>query len=355
MKALTHRFPRFLAALVLLSLALSACGANSSATGSNPNTPVTVHLGYFPNITHAVALVGVAQGTFAKAIGKNTLDASKTFNAGPALMEALTAGDIDIGYVGPSPAINTYVKTHGDALRIIAGASSGGVELVVRPGANIKSASDLQGKKIADPQTGGTQDISLRHYLQQHNLKSNDQGGNVQIIPTDNSTILNEFKAGQLDGAWVPEPWASRLVDEAKGTVLVDERTLWPNNQFATTIVVARKAFLDQHPDIVKEFLQAHVETVQFINSNPTQAQQIANNQLTKLSGKALSSAVVKRSFSDLSITYDPLASTVLQASNNAYALGYLGTTKPDLSNLFSLDLLNSVLTGKGLQKVSAS
>lgn len=355
MKAPAHCSQYILAALMLLSLMLAACGNSSSTAASNPNTPVTVHLGYFPNITHAAALVGVARGTFAKAIGKNTLDASKTFNAGPALMEALTAGDIDIGYVGPSPAINTYVKTHGDALRIIAGASSGGVSLVVRPGANIKSASDLQGKKVADPQAGGTQDISLRHYLQDHNLKSTDKGGNVQIIPTDNSTILNEFKAGQIDAAWVPEPWVSRLVNEAKGTVLVDERTLWPNNQFATTIVVARKAFLDQHPDIVKEFLQAHVETIQYLNSNPVQAQQIANDQLKKLSGKALSSAVVKQSFSDLSITYDPLVSTVLQASNNAYALGYLGTSKPDLSNLFSLDLLNSVLTSKGLQKVSAS
>jgi NitT/TauT family transport system substrate-binding protein len=354
MHAPIHRFPRFLAILLLLSLALAACGTNSTAA-SNPNAPVTVRLGYFPNITHAAALVGIARGTFAQALGKNTLDASKTFNAGPALMEALTAGDIDIGYAGPSPAINTYVQTHGDALRIIAGASSGGVELVVRPGANIKSASDLQGKKIADPQTGGTQDISLRHYLQQHNLKPTDQGGNVQIIPTDNSTILNEFKAGQIDGAWVPEPWASSLVDEAKGVVLVDERTLWPNDQFATTIVVVRTAFLDQHPDVVKEFLEAHVETVQFINSNPAQAQQIANQQLQKISGKALSSAILTRSFSDLSITYDPLVSSVLQASNNAYALGDLGTTKPDLSNLFSLDLLNSVLTSKGLQKVSTS
>ncbi len=355
MHAPIHRFPRFLAILLLLSLALAACGTNGSATGGDPNAPVTVHLGYFPNITHASALVGIARGTFASAIGKNKLDTSKTFNAGPALMEALTAGDIDIGYAGPSPAINTYVKTHSDILRIIAGASSGGVSLIVRPGANIKSASDLQGKKIADPQLGGTQDISLRHYLQENNLKSVDKGGNVQIIPTDNATIINEFKAGQIDGAWVPEPYASELVDEAKGVTFVDERSLWPNNQFATTIIVARKAFLDQHPDIVKEFLQAQVETVQYINNNLPQAEQLANQQIKKISGKALPADVLARSFSQLTITYDPLASTVLQASNNAYALGDLGTTKPDLSNLFSLDLLNSVLSSKGLKTVSAS
>ncbi|GHO84826.1 ABC transporter substrate-binding protein [Dictyobacter formicarum] len=358
MKASSHRFPRMLACILLLSLALAACGGDSNASGSTnggSSSPVTVHLGYFPNITHAVALVGVARGTFATALGNNTLDASKTFNAGPALMEALSAGDIDIGYVGPNPAINTYVKSHGDALRIIAGASSGGASFIVRPGANIKTANDLKGKKLATPQKGGTQDIALRHYLQIHNLKSTDDGGDIQILPTDNANILNEFKQGQIDGAWVPEPWASRLVNEAQGTIFVDERSTWPNNKFITTLVVVRKDFLDQHPDIVQKFLQAHVETVQYINNNLPAAEKIANEQLKKLTGKALSNSAVDGSFKRLDITYDPLASTLFKSADNAYALGFLGTTKPDLSGIFSLDQLNSVLSSKGLQKVTAS
>ncbi|GCE24569.1 sulfate ABC transporter substrate-binding protein [Dictyobacter alpinus] len=360
MKVSSRHFPRILAILILLSLAITACGNDSNTSSSNSggnksSSPVTVHLGYFPNITHAVALVGVANGTFAKALGNNKLDASKTFNAGPALMEALSAGDIDIGYVGPNPAINTYVKSHGDALRIIAGASSGGASFIVRPGANIKTASDLKGKKLATPQKGGTQDIALRHYLQENNLKSSEQGGDIQILPTDNANILNEFKQGQIDGAWVPEPWASRLVNEAQGTIFVDERTTWPNNKFITTVVVARKEFLDQHPDVVQQFLQAHVETVQYINSNLPAAEKVANEQLKKLTGKTLSAKAIDGSFKRLDITYDPLATTLFKSADNAYALGFLGKSKPDLANIFSLDTLNTVLNSKGLQKVAAS
>jgi NitT/TauT family transport system substrate-binding protein len=356
MKAPSHYLARLGVLLVLLTVVLSACGGNANGnTSSNANSPITVHLGYFPNVTHAVALVGVANGTFAKALGPNKLDASKTFNAGPALMEALSAGDIDIGYVGPNPAINTYVKSHGDALRIIAGASSGGASFIVRPGANIHGPQDLHGKKLASPQKGGTQDISLRHYLQQNGLKSTDDGGDVQIIPTDNANILNEFKLGQIDGAWVPEPWASRLLTEANGQLLVDERTLWPNNKFITTLVVVRKDFLDQYPDIVQKFLAAHVETVQYINNNPEQAQKIVNEQLKKLTGKALSTTVLAGSFKKQDITYDPLASTLFKAADNAYALGFLGLTKPDLTGIIDLDPLNTVLSQKGLQKVSAS
>ena len=187
---------RTIALAVLISLALVGCGSQSSS-GSN-NGPVTLNLGYFPNLTHAVALVGVERGTFQNALGPNVKLATKTFNAGPALIEALFAGDIDIGYVGPSPAINGYVKSHGEALRIIAGAASGGALLIVRPGANIQTAKDLANKKIADPQLGGTQDISLRYYLQQNGLKTVDKGGNVQIIPTDNPTILTLFKQGKI-------------------------------------------------------------------------------------------------------------------------------------------------------------
>jgi NitT/TauT family transport system substrate-binding protein len=354
----SRQYPSIFSLLLLLTLLLAACGGttnSSTSTTANNNAPVTVHLGYFPNITHAVALVGIARGTFQQALGSDKLDASKTFNAGPALIEALLAGDIDIGYVGPNPAINGYVKSHGEALRIIAGASSGGALFIVRPGAHIQSPQDLSGKKLATPQKGGTQDVSLRHYLQQHGLKSTDQGGNVQIIPTDNPNIITEFKAGQIDGAWVPEPYASRLIVEAKGTVFVDERTLWPDNKFVTTNVVVRKDFLDQHPDVVKKFLQAHVETVQYINSNPQAAQQVVNDQLKKLSGKALATAVITQAFKNLDITYDPLAATLFKSADDAYALGFLGMSKPDLNGILYLDPLNSILTSKGLAKVATA
>lgn len=341
---------------MILTVLLAACGSTTNAgttQAQGSNAPITVHLGYFPNITHAVALVGVARGTFKDAFGKNVTLDTKTFNAGPSLIEALFSGNIDIGYVGPNPAINGYVKSKGEALRIIAGASSGGALFVVRPGANIHSAKDLSGKKLASPQLGGTQDISLRHYLQQNGLKTVDKGGTVQIIPTQNPDILTLFKQGQLDGAWVPEPWASRLINEDKGVVLVDERTLWPNNKFVTTNVVVRKAFLDQHPDLVNKFLQAHVDTIQYITSNLDSAKSLVNDQLKQLTGKALSQKVIDSSFKNLDITYDPLAATLFEAAQDAHDLGFLPTV-PD-KEILDLAPLNAVLQAKNLPQVAGA
>jgi NitT/TauT family transport system substrate-binding protein len=355
MKAIFRYYLRGFIVVLLFSLSLGACGESTTSSTNQNSGPTTIHLAYFPNLTHAVALVGVARGTFQKAIGSNHLD-TKIFNAGPDLINALLAGSIDIGFVGPNPAINGYITSHG-GLQIISGASSGGALLIVRSEANIKTAKDLNGKKLADPQNGGTQDISLRHYLQVNGLKTTDQGGTIQIIPTDNPTILTEFKQGQIDGAWVPEPWASRLVVESQGAqnhgqIFVDERTLWPDHKFVTTNVVVRKSFLDQHPDIVKQFLQADVETVQYIQSNPDDAKKLINSQLQTLTGKPLSSVVLDQALKNLDFTYDPLASTLFQAADNAYALKLL-KSKPD-KGIYNLNPLNTILASKGLAKVSA-
>jgi NitT/TauT family transport system substrate-binding protein len=348
--AMTHYW-RIISLFVLLAFALVGCGAQGS--NNNPTGPVTVHLGYFANLTHAVALVGVARGTFKDALGPNVHLETKTFNAGPALIEALFASDIDIGYVGPNPAINGYTKSNGAALRIIAGASSGGALFVVRPGAHIQSPKDLANKKFATPQVGGTQDVALRYYLQQHGLQTADKGGNVQIIPTDNPNILSLFQQGKIDGAWVPEPWATRLVIEGNGMVFLDERSLWPKGQFVTTNVVVRTAFLQEHPDLVKKFLQAHVETVQYILKNPENAKEVVNSQIQQITGKALAKNVLDQAYTNLDITYDPLTSTLLQSAGRAYSLGFLGQSKPDLTGIYHLGELNAVLASRGLASVA--
>jgi sulfonate transport system substrate-binding protein len=344
-------FTRFSPIITLLMLLLLAsCGSQNPTTSSGQ---LIVRLGYFPNLTHAVALVGVERGTFQQALGSNVKLETKPFNAGPALIEALFAGAIDIGYVGPNPAINGYVQSHGEALRIIAGASSGGVLFVVRPGVHIQSPKDLANKKFADPQLGGTQDVALRYYLQQNGLKAADKGGNVQIIPTDNATILTLFKAGKIDGAWVPEPWATRLIVEGKGKAFLDERSLWPGGKFVTTNVVVRKAFLDQHPDLVNKFLQAHVDTIEYIMSNPESAKSIVNQEIKLITGKAMTSKELDLAYNNLDITYDPLSDTLLQSADRAFSLGFLGSSKPDLSGIYNLGPLNQVLASKGLATVA--
>ncbi|HEY3992812.1 MAG TPA: ABC transporter substrate-binding protein [Ktedonobacteraceae bacterium] len=356
-KTQTHGLRLALFSMIFL-LILAGCGSNStSGNGSGNRTssnPVTLNLGYFPNLTHAVALVGVGNGTFKKDLGAGVNLQTKTFNAGPAEVQALLAGSIDVAFVGPSPAISGYTQSHNTALKVIAGASSAGVEFVVQANSKITSPADLANKKIADPQKGGTQDVALRTYLAQHGLKSSDNGGNVQIISTDNASILTLFKTGKIDGAWMPEPWATRLVVEGKGKVFLNESTLWPSGQFATTIVVVRQAFYNAHPDVVKLFLQADVETVQYIKSNTAQAEQIANAQIQQITGSATKAAELPLAFQDLQVTYDPLASTITEQANRSYALGFV-KSQPNLSSFYDLGPLNSVLTAKGLATVATS
>jgi NitT/TauT family transport system substrate-binding protein len=315
----------------------------------------TVRLAYFPNFTHAAALVGVQRGAFQKALGADVTLDLKAFNAGPALVEALMAGEIDLGYVGPNPAINGYVRSRGKALRIIAGASSGGALFVVRPDVGITKAADLSGKKLATPQRGGTQDVALRHYLQENGLKTADQGGDVTVVPTANPDILTLFKQKQIDGAWVPEPWGTRLLQEAAGKLFIDERKMWPNGKFITTLIVASTKFLTEQPDLVRAFLGAHVDAITFIRAQAAQAKALANKEIERVTTKSLPAKVIDAAFKNVDFTYEPLAQTLLRQADFAFDLGFLGSSKPDLSGLYDLALLNEVLKAKKLPPVTAA
>jgi len=275
--------------LLVVSLILTVMLAGCSA--SPAQGPVTMRVGYFPNITHSQALIGIARGDFQRVLGQNiTLDV-KVFNAGPSVIEAMFAGQLDLSYIGPNPAINGYVKSNGQALRVIAGATSGGAALVVRPDANITRPEDLAGKKLASPQLGNTQDVALRAYLAAHSLKPTEKGGTVQVIPTDNPQILDLFRQKQIDGAWVPEPWATRLIVDGGGRLFLDERDLWPNGEFVTAHIIVSTKFLREHPDLVKAWLRAHVEVTQWELSNSEAAKQLANDEIKRLTGKEIGRA----------------------------------------------------------------
>jgi NitT/TauT family transport system substrate-binding protein len=357
----------------LVFVAAAACSSGSTSTKTPASAPattvgrpaaptevptssgaVTLRLGYFPNFTHAQAIVGLARGTFKDALGPNVTIDSRTFNAGPDEITALFAGQIDIGYIGASPAVNGYIKSKGDDVRIIAGAANGGAELIVRDGAGITTAADFARKKVASPQLGNTQDVALRSWLKSVGLNAVEQGGNVTVVPTANADTLTLFQKGDLDAAWVPEPWGTRLINEAGGKLFLDEKTLWPNQQFPTALVIARTDFLNKHPDVVLNFLRAHVETTQWIIANSADARQLVNDGLQRLTGKALSQATIDGAWSLISVTDDPVAPAVLTGADNAFALGFLAA-KPDLPKLFSLDLLNKALSEKNLPEVKAN
>ena len=337
----------------LLLLASGACGSESapspsgSAAGGH-EAPTTVRLGYFPNVTHATAVYGVESGVFQAALGPNQLKVS-TFTAGPAAVEALFANAIDATYIGPNPAINAYARSNGEAIRIISGATSGGASLVVKPA--ISSPADLKGKKVATPQLGNTQDVALRYWLKQNGLKTDVQGGgDVSILPQDNAQTLETFRGGQIDAAWVPEPWATRLVQEGGGKVLVDERSLWPNGQFVTTHLIVRTQFLKEHPDAVRRLLQGQVEANDFVNKNPDEAQRVVNQGIAKITGKPLGEAVIKGSWPNMTFTNDPVASSLKTSATHATDVGLLD--RVNLDGIYDLTLLNQVLAEARLPEV---
>ncbi|RZU51808.1 NitT/TauT family transport system substrate-binding protein [Krasilnikovia cinnamomea] len=339
------------AAALAAATALSACGDDDKSTADASGEATALRLGYFPNITHAPALVGVKNGLFTQALGSTKLEA-KTFSAGPAAIEALFSGAIDATYIGPNPAINGWAKSKGTALKIIAGSTSGGAALVVKQGIN--SAADLKGKKIATPQLGNTQDVALRHWLKGQGLNADQQGGgDVSILPQDNATAVQAFAQGSIDGAWVPEPNVAKMVTESKGKVLVDEKTLWPGGQFVTTHLIVSQKFLEQHPATVKKLLQGHIAAVNYLNTDKAAAEKATNDQLAALTGKPLKDPVLKSAFANLTFTVDPIAPSLYGSAKHAEEVGLLEPV--DLKGIYNLSPLNELLTASGKPAVNDS
>jgi len=314
--------------------------------------PVAIRIGHFPNITHAQAVVGRNNGWFDKALGTDVRVDWKAFNAGPSAIEALFARELDIVYVGPNPTINGYIRSHGEALRVIAGSVSGGASLVVRGDSGIQKPEDFHGKRVASPQLGNTQDVALRHWLAAHNLKLREKGGDVSVIPVANPDQLTLFMQKQLDASWAPEPWASRLIHDANCRLFLDERSLWPDQKFDITNVIVSTEFLSEHRDLVKRFLKAHVELTEWINRHPEEAKRLANAEIKEETHSALAPEVLNDAYSRIDVTYDPVRSSLLTAAQQAFDLGLLGHERPDLSRLYDLSLLNEVLKEEGLQTI---
>jgi NitT/TauT family transport system substrate-binding protein len=335
---------RFILALILLFGACMQVLAQGGVT--------VIRVGAYPNITHSQAMVGKANGVFEKALGPGVKIDWKSFNAGPAAIQALFAGAIDMTYIGPNPAIQGYVRSNGEALRIVAGATSGGAALVVRNDSGIQKPEDFHKKKVASPQQGNTQDVALRAWLLAHGMKSTDKGGDVQVIPMANPDQLTLFLKKELDAAWAPEPWATRLIKEGNGGLFLDERDLWPQGQFITCHLIVSTKFLRDHPDLVKKWIGAHVELTDWINGHMPDAKKILNQQIQNETGKALPPAQLDEAFSRLQVTYDPLRASLLTAAKSSFDAGFLGRQMPDLSRLYDLTLLNQVLTEKGKKAI---
>jgi len=341
-----------LGALMLgTTLLSSGCAATATTEPATDQGPAAeLRLGYFDNVTHAAALIGLQDGFFEDALGDTKLS-TQIFNAGPAAVEALSAGAIDAAYIGPSPAVNTFIQSGGQSAVIVAGAASGGAALVVRDG--IDSPADLAGTLLATPQLGNTQDVALRSWLGDEGYRtSTTGGGDVNVSPTENPQTLTLFQSGKIDGAWLTEPWVSRLMLEGGAHVLVNEASLWDNGDFPTTVLLVRKAFLEEHPDTVSALLDGHVTAVDWLTDNRVDAVTIINAKLTADTGRALPDDVLTRALTEVKFTVDPLASTFPISLAKAVKAG-IGKDG-NLDGLFNVALLNDVLAKNAEEPVSA-
>jgi len=344
------RFVPIVLLVAALAVGTAACSSSSkpatsttSPTGGSSGS-VTLRLGYLPNVTHAPAIIGLQNKTFANDVGPDVSIKTSTYNSGTDETTALLAGALDAAFVGPNPAINAYQKTNGELVRIVSGVASGGAFLVVKP--SITSPADLKGKKIATPSLGNTQDVALRTWLNTKGYKATkDSGGDVTILPQDNAATLTAFESGAIDGAWVPEPYATQLQQEG-GKVLVDEATLWPKGQFVTTNLVVTTKFLAAHQDVIANLLKGVDSSIKLITSDPTQAQQLVADGIGAVKGKTPATSLIATSFKSITFTLDPIASSLQTDAAHAKALGFIDST--DLTNIYDLKLLNQLLTSQG-------
>ncbi|HWD78330.1 MAG TPA: ABC transporter substrate-binding protein [Kribbella sp.] len=342
---------RLLAATLALTVAAAGCsragGNDETQAVSNDKGPATeLRLGYFPNVTHAAALIGLGKGLFSKELGNTKLVPTK-FNAGPEEVGALLGGSLDAGFIGSGPAINAYAKSNGEAVRLIAGATSGGAQLVVKP--SITKPADLIGKTVVTPQLGNTQDVALKKWLAGQNLT-----GKVKVTNLENAQTLDAFKKGDVDAAWLPEPWSSRLVLDAGAKVLVDEASLWPDGKFPTTVLIVRTQFLQEHPETVKALLSGLLAAIDYSKTNTADAKTVVNDQLKQATGKALKPAVIDRAFQHIQITADPIASTFPQLAKDQVTAG-IAKQPPAVAGFADLGPLNDVLAKAGKPAVDAA
>ena len=357
-----------LALVATLAVTAAACGSGSTSEptaasaassgsvvpldGEPGSDPVTLRLGYFPNVTHAPAIVGIDDGLFAAALGSSVTLKTTTFNSGTEVVEAMFSGALDASFVGPNPAINGYAKSKGKELRIVAGTTAGGASLVVRDG--IDSPADLQGTTLATPALGNTQDVALRAWLEEQGFDTDTAGGgDVHITPQDNADTLAAFTTGAIDGAWVPEPWATRLVDEGGGHTLVDERELWPEGRFVTTHLIVTTKFLDEHPVVVEHLIEGLADTIEQINADPAAAQATTNAGIGKLTSKPLADDTISGAWQHLEFTLDPIASSLQVSAEHAEAAGLLDPVDLASPGIYDLTLLNEVLAARSEAAVS--
>ena len=320
---------------------------------SSDNTNDKIRVAFFPSISHVVPIVGIENDIFQENLTQQKIIEPKIFDSGPQVIESLFSNSIDLAYVGPGPVINGFLKSDGRDLKILAGAANGGASFIIQKNSGLDSIDNFHGKRIASPQISNTQDVSLRHYLSTNGLNPVEKGGTVFVLNISNPDIYTLFAKGEIDGAWVPEPWATILVEELDGIRLFNENQFWPEKQFSSVLLIGRTDFIDNNPEIVRKWIESNDKTVQWINSNPDKAKMIYNQFMQDYMGKTFSKKIIDESFSNLEITSIPIENSVITFAERADLLGYLGRSGYSLDGLFYNEMKTQDSMDEGEQWVN--
>jgi NitT/TauT family transport system substrate-binding protein len=336
-------------AFALFALIATVLSGAAGGCQRHRQGPAPVRIGYFANLSHAQAVLGVSSGDFARAVLPAKLE-TRVFNAGPSLIEALFAGEIDIGYVGPGPATGAYGKSHGEGIRVIAGAAANGVVVVARAGSGIVTMRDLAGRRIATPQLGNTQDVSARHFA----LRTLEQKDAKNVVPIENQQQAAMLARGDVDAAWVPEPWGQRLIAEAGATLLAEEKDLWPAKVFPLTVVVTTPEFLAARPDVVSAMLAAHRTWTARLTEAPEAHVDALGDALLTLTGRRLDAAVLRPALHRVKFTDDPQEDSLRTFSQWTHDLGF-DRGSPDVTHLVDRTLLNRLIAARAQASANAN
>ena len=318
----------------LLVVTGTGCGKTDNET-KTAEPGLRLRVGHFPNVTHAQALVAHAltrqgRGWFETRLGEGVAIDWFVYNAGPSAMEAIFAESLDMTFVGPNPALNAYIKSNGEEIRVIAGAAAGGAALVVHPDGGIATPADFRGRAIATPQLGNTQDVACRAWLTAQGFHVTQLGGDVTVLPTSNPDQLGLFTSRKLDGVWTVEPWVSILEMEAGAKVFLEE------TDTITTLLAARVAFLKQNAQVVRAFAAAHAELTRWIVDHPAEARELVAAELQTETSKQISPELLERSWKRLTFTSDISLPPLERLVDAARAAGFI-RTEPDLKRLVEI------------------
>lgn len=238
---------------------LSACG-NQDNSAADADKSTIVRIGWQPTMNGARYFVATAEKLFEEqGIEVETLK----FTSGPAFYAAFQSGDIDIGFMGASPAVGALAQELPISIFAVENYAKDSEGLVVRPDSGISKLADLKGKRIGITR-GSSGDYSLHEMMEKAGLTEDD----LEIVDLSVTNLMPAFNKGAIDGAVYWEPWQG-LMRKAGGRQIATDSDVGVK---MSILWLARTEWLDQNPDATQQVLKAIDQATNTIENNPEQA-----------------------------------------------------------------------------------